>query len=232
MRVLLSLCLTSAVVCAAAAAAHADGLYVSESFGGTDVKDELASSMGSALRLRFAAGYRHKNWAIEGWLGGSFGLTGDGHHGGAPYPDSPTTCGGKGCGGGGGGSGYYDGTSYSSPSSLFTYGVDVKYLRPVARHVELYLRGGLSRGVLDDGDYAGRGLGLGAGVQIKGRVPALGFLFWPLFFTGWGPKVTAAAFIDDGFEFYRLHRGGVDGAGAIDARLNHLTIGFAVGSDF
>ena len=43
--------------------------------------------------------------------------------------------------------------------------------------------------------YGGRGLGVGAGIQLKGKVPAIGFLFFPLFFADWGPKVTAALFV-------------------------------------
>ena len=227
MRVALSLLL----ICATTAAATADGLYASESFGGTDVKDQLASSMSSAFRIRFAVGYRHRNWAVEGWFAGALTLGGDhasdggGYDGSSPNPELPGSCGPSRCG--------HDHASGASVhDALFTYGVDVKYLQPVARHVELYLRGGLSRGILDGNAYAGRGLGVGAGVQLKGKVRALGFLFWPLFFTSWGHKVTAAVFLEDGFEFYRLHKGGVVGAGSIDAQLNHLTLGFAVGSDF
>lgn len=68
-----------------------------------------------------------------------------------------------------------------------------------------------------------------AGNSAKGKVRALGFMFWPLFFSGIGPKVTAAVYVDNGYEFYRLHR---SGDRSIDAQLTNLTLGFAVGSDF
>lgn len=216
MRLVLSLVL----ICASTVAAAADGLYVSEAIGGTDVQDELGAQMDGAMRIRFGVGYRQRGWALEGWFAGALGANGAYH--GEPVP---ATCTPKGCGG----------VSYGGvedASGLFTYGLDLKYLRPLTPQIDGYLRGGLSYGAADNG-YAGRGLGLGAGAQLKGKVPALGFLFWPLFFTGWGPKVTAAVYAETGYEFYRLHRGGDRDAGAsIDAQLHHLTVGFAVGSDF
>lgn len=216
MRVLLSLLL----VCATSSAALADGFFVTESAGGTDITDELSASVSSAVRVRLSAGYRHRNWALEGWFAANMGTGSEGGYAGS----SPSACGPERC---------YQPDGIHGGATLVTYGLDLKYLKPVSRHLELYLRGGLSRGVLDgDGDYAGRGLGLGAGAQLSGKVPALGFLFWPFFFTDLGPKVTAAVFVESGYEFYRLHRDGIDGAGSIDAQLNHLTIGFAVGNDF
>jgi hypothetical protein len=104
----------------------------------------------------------------------------------------------------------------------------VKFLQPLAPNVELYLRGGLSRGYAAGLDASGRGLGLGAGVQVKGKVSALGLVFWPLFFSGVGPKITAAAYLETGYEVYRLH----GPRRSTDAQLNHLMLGFAFGSDF
>ncbi|MGE0549605.1 MAG: hypothetical protein AB7O24_08450 [Kofleriaceae bacterium] len=196
------------------ATARADGFYLSESFGGTDVKDELSSHIDRAVRARLAIGARRGNWALEGWLAGSIGAVGTEHK---VSPDCAARC-----------------EGHDTVRALITYGVDLKYIRPVTRHFEIYLRGGLSAGSLAvDGEYAGRGMGIGAGAQIKGKVPALGFLWFPLFFTGWGPKVTASLFVDSGYEFYRFHPGGrLDATPAIDAQLNHLMVGFAVGSDF
>jgi hypothetical protein len=37
--------------------------------------------------------------------------------------------------------------------------------------------------------YGGFGLGVGGGVQLRGSVRALGFLWGPLFFVERGPKV-------------------------------------------
>lgn len=214
--------MTVLMLCAISASAAADGVYFSESIGGTDVQDELGQKIDGAFRFRFAGGIRRREWAVEGWLAGDLGTGPRAYDGGAPNPYPPA----RGC------IDYCYDDSYSSSMGLLTYGIDVKYLKPLARNIEVYLRGSISHGHLD-GDYSGRGLGFGAGVQIKGKVPAIGFLFWPLFFTDWGPKVTAAMFIDDGFDFYRLHQfGDRDNGRSIDAKLSHLTIGWAVGSDF
>lgn len=214
------------VTALAPATAAADGVYITESFGGTDVKDELSAHVSSAFRVRVAGGVRRKNLAFELWMG--IGVPTGAHHHDASKPQPPnydiTTPDGDYHGGG------YQGDAYHQRPGLVTYGVDVKYLQPLSPNLEAYVRGGLSRGVAYgvDGDAAGRGLGIGAGVQLKGNVPALGFLFWPLFFTGWGPKLTAAVFADTSYEFYRLH----GARRSTDAQLSHLTFGFAVGNDF
>lgn len=186
-----------------AAPAAADGFYFTESFGGTRIKDEVAAKLGDGgFRLKVGLGYRGGRWAVEGWFASDMAD-------GAP-----------------------DRRQFDQPQ-LVQVGLDLRHLWPVSRHVDIYLRGSMSHGALDTGDYAGRGLGVGAGIQLKGRVPVAGLLFWPLFFTNWGPKMTAAVFVDDGYEFLRLHPGGDLGATpAIDAQLTHLTMGFALGSDF
>jgi len=194
--------------------ASADGLYFTESVGGTQIKDELGEYIDGGLRLRLSLGWRHRRWAVEGWVAGDIAAQGS-------HVDDPA---GR----------PYD-TAYRPAPTLMTYGLDLKHIRPISDHVEVYLRGSVSRGrtqgVLDG--YSGRGLGFGAGVQLEGKVRALGFLAWPLFFTGWGPKVTAAVFVDNGYDFYRLHREGkLSATPAVDAQLTHLTIGFGVGSDF
>jgi hypothetical protein len=203
------------LVCATAVPASADGFYFTEALGGTDVKDELGAYMGSALRFRIAAGMRRGNWAVEAWLGAHIG------------DDEPTSDGGA----------RWDGDASADPfKALTTYGVDLKYLQPMAKHLEVYLRGSVSAGFMDGAGlttYAGRGLGAGAGIQLKGKVRALGLLFWPMFFVPVGPKLTGALYLDAGADFYRLHPAGQFNAGdAIDARLTTMTGGFAVGSDF
>lgn len=205
-RPLLAVVLPLVTLALSSTPAAADGVYFSEAFGGTHIKDELGARMSGAFRMRFAAGVRRAAWAVEGWLGGDIATTE------RPREDR------------------------FLPSSLFEMGLDVKYLRPVADHVEVYLRGGIAYAEMSgqglDG-YSGRGLGAGAGVQVKGKIPALGFLWWPLFFTDLGPKVTASLFLDDGFEFYRLHAGGdLRATPAVDAQLTHITMGFSIGSDF
>jgi hypothetical protein len=208
------------VLCLATTSAAADGFYVTESLGGTRVKGELASHLDGAFNIRVAAGYRSGNWAFEGVMTGHLGFVDEFSH-----PDcDPGYC-------------YAARTvtppsqSPSSPGSeLLTYGVEVKRINRLTEHLELYVGGGLGRGVMS-GNYAGNGLGLRAGVQLKGKVPVVGFLFWPLFFTDWGPKVTAALFVDNGVDVYRLHER-YGNRGSIDAQLHHLSVGFAVGSDF
>ena len=190
----------AALLAASATSAAADGFYFTEGFGGTRIGDELGEHAGGGMRLRISLGARlAARWAVEGWVAGMIPA-----------------------------SSYLD----SSTPSLTTYGLDLKYINPITEHVDLYLRGTISRGQLSapvwDG-YAGRGLGAGAGISAKGKVRALGFLFWPLFFTKVGPKVTAAVFLDSGYEFYRLHR---EGNASLDAQVSNLTLGFAVGSDF
>jgi hypothetical protein len=196
--------------------AAADGFYYTESVGAGHVKDELARYMPDAfVRIRLSLGIRRGNWALEGFFAGNLNsrtqttAEGDG---------APTV----GSGGGGG-------------TSLVGYGLDLKYMQPLSEHFSVYLRGSLGRGVLDRelADYSGRSAGFGAGVQLKGKVRALGFLWWPLFFTGIGPKVTAGLFLDDGYDFYRLHEhGDADKGRAIDAKVTYMTLGFSVGSDF
>jgi hypothetical protein len=173
-----------------------------------------------ALRVRVSAGVRRRQWAVEGWFAGAIytGRVGYDTPPTHPNPDSkdplpPTSDYGHGM------------------TNLTMYGLDLKYLNPISQHVDLYLRGSMS-GAVADGDlegYSGRGLGFGAGLQLKGKVPALGFLWWPFFFTNWGPKVTAALWVDTGYDFYRLHG---PSPTAVDAQLTHLTGGFAVGNDF
>jgi hypothetical protein len=220
MRPLLSL----AVLALATQTAVADGMYFTESFGGTDVKNDLSYYMESAARIRIAAGYRKRNLAFELWFAADMNTSYDTYAPADPGYEISTPDGYK------GGSGYNGGYGYGGDSStdFASWGFDMKYLQPLAPNLEMYVRGGLSKGYADGLDAEGRGLGIGAGVQLKGKVPVLGFLFWPFFFTNLGPKCTAAVFIDTSYEFYRLH----GPTHSTDASLNHLTVGFAVGNDF
>ena len=197
MRVLVALWLLTSI-------AHADGWYFSEGFGGTNVKDELAKDMPSAVDLRIAVGRRVGHWAVEAsetiQLNNRLG----------------------------------DGTSdYEAAPSLLSGGIELKYIQPVSRSVEIYLRGSATIAALDgwDKDYTGRGLGIGAGIQLKGKGSMWGLLFWPAFFlVKSGPKMTGAIWLDDGYEYYRFH--GRTSADVINAQLTHITFGYAVGTDF
>jgi len=228
-----SLLLASALVCALAAPAAADGIYLTESFGGADVKDQLGERVTSVGRLRLSVGYRRGRWAAELWGGVYLGMsersTWDAGAAETGTAEAALTC--NDC--------PSHPEDHASSSTWFGgYGLDLKYLQPLSRHVELYLRGGASRlrGSVQGDPYGGRGLGLGAGAQLKGKVSALGFLFWPLFFSGIGPKVTGALWVDAGHDFHRLHRGSrMDGGSTgptIDAQMSMLSFGVAFGTDF
>ena len=206
------------LVCLAGSTASADGVYFTEGIGNTKISDELAAYMPTdALRIRIAVGVRHDRWAVEGFVAAT--INGEDRYGGGagqPEPAHPYQP---------------DGGGYRRAPDLTAFGLDVKYINPIARHLELYLRGSIGAAAGDGAlqGYTGRGLGFGAGIQLKGKVPALGFLWWPLFLTNLGPKVTGALWLDDGYDFYRLHG---PSPTAIDAQLTHLTFGFAFGSDF
>lgn len=198
----------------AAAPARADGVYFTEGFGGTRFENELGQFVDGAFRLRLSMGFRARRIAVEGFIGGDLS---DGNANVVPEGRAPDT---------------------------FTYGLDVKYNVPISRLWEVYFRGSASRmsidGSLLDG-YSGRGLGVGTGLQVKGKAPLLGMFYPPLLLVcvvsdackrgKLGPNGTIAAFIDQGYDFYRLHDG-QGTRGSIDAEATRWTIGFAIGSDF
>ena len=193
----------------AGGSAQADGFYFTESFGGSDVKDELAAHIPSAMHFRIAIGLRSGAWALETHIGAHIG-----NEPGTARDDRP---------------------EWERYNALTTYGLDLKYIQPLASHLEAYLRGGVRYGFIDDEStiegYGGRGLGGGAGIQLKGKVRALGFLAFPFFFLKIGPKVTGALWLDASYSFYRLHARD-DTAPTIDAAITTLSGGFAIGSDF
>ncbi len=191
-----------AMMLGAIRSAGADGFYFSEGVGATTVKDELASHEAdpTLANIRIAIGMRRGPWALEGVIGVQLPTI--------SYADSGTSPG------------------------LNTTSLDLKYIQPLVRHLELYVRGSVGYAWADGAlaSYAGRGLGVGAGVQFKGKGSVLGLLWAPLFFlVNKGPMMTGALYIDEGYDFYRLHDGNRT---AIDAQLTHVTFGFALGSDF
>jgi hypothetical protein len=213
------------VVAAPARPRRPHGVYFTEGFRLLHVSNDLARYMESAAMFRISLGYRRGNFAFELWGGGGFSSSsrrdyGTSASGLSVSEPSPTS------GGSGSGSGdpYYDGHHNDGVAGL---GFDVKYLKSLSRNFEVYAKGSLSRlyaGGLGDGP----GMGLGVGAQVKGKVPVIGFLFWPLFFTNWGPKCTVAAFMETGYDFYRLHSSN----GSTDASLTQWSLGIAVGSEF
>ncbi len=193
------------------ASARADGWYFSEGAGYTKVKDELGAYFpADAFRIRIAIGMRRDHWALEGFI--------------APVINNDLEP---------GFAARTTGGTYvpPTPPGLATYGLDLKYIQPVASHLEVYLRGSMSRAIADGelDSYSGRGLGVGAGLQLKGKVSPWGLLWAPLFFlVRSGPMLTGSLWVDNGYEFYRLSGNGP----TIDAQLTHLTFGFGLGSDF
>lgn len=203
---LLAPALVALTLGAAAAPARADGHYFSFGAGPTTTADELGPVTGAGGRVRMAIGHRFGSWAVEGFLAPEF---------------------------------FGDNDSISG----LGYGVDARYILPLTSGVQGYVRGSISKLTLtadrffNEGsvggadERSGRGLGAGVGLQLRGKVRALGFLYWPFFFLPLGPKVEAALYVDHGVDFYRLHD--TSGrTGALDAKLTRWTFGFNVGKDF
>ncbi len=204
---------TLAVLIASQGAARADGLYFTEAFGGTSFDNELSDYQSGGFHIHAGLGYRASRISFEVWFGGDIG------DGGYDYDYEP------------------------SPDPL-TYGMDFKYAAPVGRKIEIYARASVSRMEIDGGrldGYGGRGLGVGTGAQIKGKAPLVAVLYPPLLIVcavsdackrgKLGPKATVALYVDQGYDFYRLHRAW-NSLGSIDAEARRWSIGFAIGSDF
>lgn len=190
----------------AAASGRADGLYFTEQIGVTRTGGALADVLAGEVSVHFGGGYHIDGWAFELQLN----------------LDEMS------------GRGAFDGNSYE----LLSRGVAVRRLFPVSPSWRLYARGGLdavevqpsswSEGRLGDG-YEGTSFDLGGGVLLSGRVPLVGFLFAPLFFTDIGPKVSAAAWLDVGDRLLSLEK-----SGASDLRgfTRSWLLGFSVGGNF
>jgi hypothetical protein len=200
--------LAAVAMVAVAGAARADGAYVTESFGVASGGGFAPGMVGTPLHLRVAIGMRLGNIAIEPWVLSDLQTDRDGAilglAGGDPRPGT---------------------------ADVNSMGLDVRYIIPVREHVALFARGGpmVSDGTGALAGYHGRGVGVAAGAQLSGKVRALGFLWAPLFFVKRGPMVTGALLVDAGYDFMFLR---MPGAPPIDARIGHISLGFAVGSAF
>lgn len=196
------------------ARAEADGIYFLESFGVGRAGGDLAPLVGNAMHTRIAVGARVRWLAIEPFIGTDMQTSRVGAF-----------------------RGLVGGEPAEGRADLERYGVELKALAPLFRgpsgeRIEAYVRGGASlvgaTGMLES--YRGQAVGFATGLQLTGKVRALGFLWAPLFFMNKGPKVTGALFIDQGWDFYRL-RSDDDGP-TLQARVGHVSIGFAIGSSF
>jgi hypothetical protein len=196
-----------ALTASAASARAEDGAYAAESFGVATGRGRLAGVLGSPLHLRVALGMRIGHFALEPWI----------------LSDQQTDRVGA-------FKGLVGGQPADGTADLNVMGLDAKYIVPLDDRLEVFVRGGPlvadANGAL--AGFHGRGLGVAGGAQLSGKVRALGFLWSPLFFLARGPKVTGALFLDAGYDFYFLRRG----AERLDARVGHVSIGFAIGSAF
>jgi hypothetical protein len=200
------LAIAFAALLALASPAAADGFYFLEGVGGSHYHGELAdhTSATEGIHIRGAIGWRVGNLALEAFVQAELPI------GYVTTTESRTRPGPK-----------IDQPGY--------FGVDFKVIQPLSRHWSMYARGGLSKMIVTDSDYEGRGVQATGGIQIAGKVPALGYLWWPLFFlTDRGPKVHSALWLEASTSYHRLHGSGP----TIDARISGWTLGFSVGQDF
>lgn len=197
--------LVVAAVLLAAATAHADGYYYEQSYGLSSVRGAMGA--GTALRVRLGVGVRVGNVALEPWMAAD--LTFD--RVGATYG--------------------LGGDPAMGRADLTGVGFDARWSAPIGHALAIYVRGGprIGSGTGALARYAGLGIGAGTGIQISGKVRALGFLWAPLFFLPRGPKVIGALFLDEGVDYYHLDAGN---SAPIDTPIVSTNIGFAIGSDF
>jgi len=200
---------TIGTACAIAAApAHADGYYYEESIGVSSGRGTDAAPLSTSLRVRTGIGLRRGALSIEPWVSADLSFD----RAGASFE-------------------LFGGAPAMGRADLAGTGVDVKFICPLPRSLSLYVRGGpryaTGAGALTGFD--GPGIGVGTGLQLTGRVRALGFLFAPLFFMKHGPYATGALFIDQGVDLYSL---AATPMGTRAVPIVATNFGFAIGTDF
>ncbi len=119
-------------------------------------------------------------------------------------------------------------------SDLMGWGLRAKRFHLVGDGLRLYGRLGVTENFLDGQGKALAGFGFeyGGGIQYTVQAPALGLLFWPLFFTGIGPKVNLSAWADLGGEIGNLHQGHGSNAPSYNYRQASATFGVGIGGRF
>jgi hypothetical protein len=191
-----------------ASTARADGFYYSQSYGISSARGDGAPSLGESLQLRIAFGWRIDAFTFGPVLGVNMAVQRDDAY-----------------------FGFVGGDPTMGDSDLKTYGFDARYHGALTNNLVMYVRGGpryaSGLGALDG--YSGFGVGGGTGVQLTGRVRALGFLFVPAFFLKKGPMVTASVFLDESVEWYQLNRATMPG---LSMPLVGTAVGIAAGSHF
>ena len=200
--------LAALVVLVASTTAHADGFYYSQSYGISSARGDGASMLGESLQLRIAFGWRFGALTVGPVLSGHLAVERDNAYfhilGGDPT---------------------------EGDSDMESYGLDARYHARLHENVVMYVRGGpryaSGIGALDG--YRGFGVGAATGVQMTGRVRALGFLFAPFFFMKKGPMVTASVFLDESVDYYQL---GSSNMPELTMPMIGTSIGIAAGSHF
>lgn len=187
------------IVCALAASAKADELYVAESFGWGHATGDLRPIVGDALYTRLGGGFHLGPLSVEGWLAGALQWERDG-----------STL------------GLFGGDPKPGKADLQMFGLDFKAEVPLFWKLEAYVRGG-PMAVNGDGmleNVLGHGLGGAGGLMLRGRVRALGFLWAPLFFVHRGPYADATLYLEAGEDWISMS--------GIEGRVAHLSVGFSV----
>ena len=191
----------------AASPVYADGFYYSQSYGVSSARGEGAAPLGASLQLRIAFGWRFGPVTVGPVLGENMAVERD--------------------------NAFYGigGEPIMGDSDLDVYGFDGRYHGKLTENLVMYVRGGprYGRGTGDLDGFTGWGIGGGTGVQLTGRVRALGFVFLPAFFMKKGPMVTASLFLDESVEWYRLR---ADGMPDVSTPIVGTAIGVAAGSHF
>ena len=196
------------VLATAASPARADGFYYGQSYGISSARSDGNAMMGESLHLRVQLGWRWDEWSVGPWFAGHLSAPRDGAMfglvGGEPQPGD---------------------------SDMEAIGVDVRYNALLRDHLTAYVRGGprIAQGLGALDGYRGAGLGAATGLQLSGRVRALGFLFAPLFFAKKGPSVNACIYIDQSVDWYRLT---ADQMPALSMPIVGTSIGIGAGSYF
>lgn len=200
--------LAALVLAVTSATAHADGFYYSQAYGVSSARGDGADMLGASLQLRIALGWRFGALTVGPLMSGNLALDRDDAY-----------------------FGFVGGEPAKGDSDLKAYGLDARYHATLGDHLVMYVRGGpryaSAIGALDG--YSGYGAGVATGVQLAGRVRALGFLFAPLFFTSKGPMITASVFLDESVDWYWLDAPNMP---ELSVPLVGTSIGIAAGSHF
>ena len=209
MRFTLRIFVLLALVVAAQGHAHAENpvespssWYVYEGLTASKIRGELSARALNVLQVQVGLGYQPKNSLWAYELMGRVGGTLD----------------------------------FADPStSVVGWGVRAKRFIPLRPHFNLYGRAGVTENFLSSAegpDLAGFGLEYGVGAMASMRVRALGFLFWPAFFTGIGPKVNASLWVDLGGKVGNMHVGHESSSESYGYRSVTASYGLKIGGNF